>query len=158
MKNGLIKEIESIQAELLLFAYRFTANREDANDLLQETSLKVLCNQDKYKPETNFRAWAYTIMKNIFINEYRKMMRYRTDVLNIEVYDSYSDTEKNCDLKDINLAINTLPKEYKTPFSMYVSGFHYYEIAEKLELPLGTIKSRIFFARHKLRQDLKDFI
>jgi RNA polymerase sigma-70 factor (ECF subfamily) len=157
MKSRFIKEIESIQAELLRFAYRLTANKEDASDLLQETSLKMLCNEDKYQPETNFRAWAYTIMRNIFINEYRKMICYKTDVLNIDVYDRCSDTETTCDLKDIYHVINALPKEYKTPFSMYVSGFRYYEIAKKLEIPLGTVKSRIFFARHKLRQDLKDF-
>jgi RNA polymerase sigma-70 factor (ECF subfamily) len=157
MKSEFIKKTESIQAELLRFAYRFTANKEEANDLLQETSLKILCNENKYKSETNFRAWAYTIMRNIFINEYRKMMRCRTDALNFDVYDSSNNTEKICDLKDISHAVNTLPKEYKTPFALYISGFRYHEIAEKLELPLGTIKSRIFYARRELQQNLKDF-
>ena len=54
--------------------------------------------------------------------------------------------------------VNALPKEYKGPFAMHVSGFKYREIAEKLEWPLGTVKSRIFFTRQRLQQELKDFV
>ena len=65
------KALVGIQDDLLRFAYKLTADREDANDLLQETSLKALDNEDKYTPETNFKGWVYTIMRNIFINNYR---------------------------------------------------------------------------------------
>ena len=115
----------SMQTELLHFAYKLTADREEANDLLQETSLKALDNEEKYVAETNFKGWIYTIMRNIFM-EMRRI-------------------------------VNALPKEYRVPFAMYVSGFKYREIADKLNLPLGTVKSRIYFTRQRLQEDLKDF-
>ncbi|KAA6328067.1 ECF RNA polymerase sigma factor SigH [termite gut metagenome] len=159
------KELESIQAELLRFAYKLTANREDANDLLQETSLKALDNEGKFTPDTNFKAWVYTIMRNIFINNYRKNLRDQTYVdrtdnlflLNLPQDAGFGNIESTYDLKEMYRVVNALPREYKVPFSMYVSGFKYREIAEKLELPLGTIKSRIFFTRRRLQEELKDF-
>ena len=69
------KDLIGVQEELLRFAYKLTANREEANDLLQETSLKALDNEEKYVPDTNFKGWMYTIMRNIFINNYRKIVR-----------------------------------------------------------------------------------
>jgi RNA polymerase sigma-70 factor (ECF subfamily) len=160
------KELESIQAELLRFAYKLTANKEDANDLLQETSLKALDNEDKFIPDTNFKAWMYTIMRNLFINNYRKGVRDQTYVdrtdnlflLNSPQDTGFGNTESSYDLKEMHSVVNALPKEFKVPFAMYVSGFKYREIAERLELPLGTIKSRIFFTRRKLQKELKDFI
>ena len=67
------KDLIGVQDELLRFAYKLTTDREEANDLLQETSLKALDNEDKYTPDTNFKGWMYTIMRNIFINNYRKV-------------------------------------------------------------------------------------
>ena len=72
------KNLLGVQEELLRFAYKLTADREEANDLLQETSLKALDNEDKYIPDTNFKGWMYTIMRNIFINNYRKIVRDQT--------------------------------------------------------------------------------
>lgn len=160
------KALVGMQDDLLRFAYKLTADHEDANDLLQETSLKALDNEDKYTPETNFKGWVYTIMRNIFINNYRKMMRDQTFVdqtdnqyhLNTPS-ESYADsTETAYDLKEMHRIVNALPKEYRVPFSMHVAGFKYREIAEKLGLPLGTVKSRIFFTRQKLQRELKDFV
>ena len=74
------KDLLAVQEELLRFAYKLTADREEANDLLQETSLKALDNEDKFEPDTNFRGWMYTIMRNIFINNYRKIVREQTFV------------------------------------------------------------------------------
>ena len=160
------KALVGVQDDLLRFAYKLTADYEDANDLLQETSLKALDNEDKYMPETNFRGWVYTIMRNIFINNYRKMMRDQTFVdrtdnqyhLNTPNDNLFESTESNYDLKEMRRIVNALPKEYRMPFSMHVNGFKYREIAEKLDLPLGTVKSRIFFTRQKLQRELKDFI
>ncbi|MDR0896163.1 MAG: RNA polymerase sigma factor [Prevotellaceae bacterium] len=160
------KDLLGLQDELLRFAYKLTANREDANDLLQETSLKALDNEDKYAPDTNFKGWMYTIMRNIFINNYRKMVRDQTFVdttdnqyhLNLPQDTAFESTESAYDLKEMHRVVNALPKEYKVPFSMHVSGFKYREIAEKLDLPLGTVKSRIFFTRKKLQAELKDFV
>ena len=74
------KDLISVQEELLRFAYKLTADKEEANDLLQETSLKALDNEDKYMPDTNFKGWMYTIMRNIFINNYRRIVREQTFV------------------------------------------------------------------------------
>ena len=159
------KDLLSIQDDLLRFAYKLTADREDANDLLQETSLKALDNEDKYMPETNFKGWVYTIMRNIFINNYRKIVREQTFVdqtdnlyhLNSSTEPTAESTDPAYDLTDMHRVVNALPSEYKVPFSMHVAGFKYREIAEKLGLPLGTVKSRIFCTRQKLQQELKDF-
>ena len=159
------RDLINVQNDLLRFAYKLTANHEDANDLLQETSLKALDNEEKYAAETNFKGWMYTIMRNIFINNYRKVVRDQTFVdqtdnlyhLNLPQDASYESTERAYDLKEMHRVVNKLPKEYRVPFAMHVSGFKYREIAEKLNLPLGTVKSRIFFTRQKLQEDLKDF-
>ena len=159
------KDLIGVQEELLRFAYKLTANREEANDLLQDTSLKALDNEDKYTAETNFKGWIYTIMRNIFINNYRKALRDQTYVdqtdnqfyLNQNIDIEGDSTEGSYDLKEMRRIVNALPKEYRIPFSMYVSGFKYREIADKLGLPLGTVKSRIYFTRQKLQEELKDF-
>lgn len=159
------QDLLSVQTELLNFAYKLTADREEANDLLQETSLKALDNEDKYTAETNFKGWIYTIMRNIFINNYRKALCDQTYVdqtdnqfyLNQNIDIEGDSTEGSYDLKEMRRIVNALPKEYRIPFSMYVSGFKYREIADKLGLPLGTVKSRIYFTRQKLQEELKDF-
>ena len=159
------QDLLGVQNDLLRFAYKLTSDREEANDLLQETSLKALDNEEKYTPDTNFKGWIYTIMRNIFINNHRKVVRDQTFVdttdnlyhLNTPHDLTLDSTEGVYDLKEMHRIVNALPREYKIPFSMHVSGFKYREIAEKLNLPLGTVKSRIFFTRQKLQQELKDF-
>ncbi len=159
------KDLIGVQDELLRFAYKLTTNREQANDLLQETSLKALDNEDKFLPDTNFKGWMYTIMRNIFINNYRKVVRDQTFIdqtdnlfhINQSLNNGLESCEGSYDLKEMRRIVTGLPKEYKVPFSMHVSGFKYREIAERLNLPLGTVKSRIFFTRQKLQQELKDF-
>ena len=159
------RDLLEVQSELQRFAYKLTADKEEANDLLQETSLKALGNMDKYTPDTNFKGWVYTIMRNIFINNYRKTVRDQTFVdqtenlyhLNLPQDSGFDSTEGNYDLKEIRRIVNSLPKEYRVPFSMYISGFKYREIADRLGLPIGTVKSRIYFTRQRLQRDLKDF-
>ena len=159
------RDLINVQNDLLRFAYKLTANHEDANDLLQETSLKALDNDEKYAAETNFNVRMYTIIHNLFINNYRKAVRDQTYVdqtdnlfyLNQSIDLADESTESSHDLKEIRRVVNALPKEYRIPFAMYVSGFKYREIADKLGLPLGTVKSRIYFTRQKLQQELKDF-
>ena len=154
-----------LQTELHRFAMKLTADKEEADDLLQETSLKALDNEEKYTPDTNFKGWMYTSMRNFFINNYRKTVRDQTFVdqtdnlyhLNLPQDSGFESTEGNYDLKEIRKIVNSLPKEYRVPFSMYVSGFKYREIAVKLALPIGTVKSRIYFTRQRLQKELKDF-
>ena len=163
--SNFTQNLLGMQSELRRFALKLTADTEDADDLLQETSLKALDNEDKYTPDTNFKGWMYTIMRNIFINNYRKTVRDQTFVdqtenlfhLNLPQDSGFESTEGNYDLKEIRRIVHELPKEYRVPFSMYVSGFKYRERAVKLGLPIGTVKSRIFFTRQRLQKDLKDF-
>ena len=163
--SNFAQNLLGMQSELHRFALKLTADTEEANDLLQETSLKALDNEEKYTPDTNFKGWMYTIMRNIFINNYRKTVRDQTFVdhtenlyhLNLPQDSGFESTEGNYDLKEIRRIVHSLPKEYRIPFSMYVSGFKYREIAVKLALPIGTVKSRIFFTRQRLQKELKDF-
>ena len=153
-----------MQSELQRFAYKLTADKEEANDLLQETSLKALGNMDKYTPDTNFKGWVYTIMRNIFINNYRKVVRESTIIdqtedlyhLNLPQDSGFESPEGSYAAREINDIINSFPDEYRVPFSMHVAGYKYNEIADEMGLPLGTVKSRIFFARKKLQVLLKD--
>ena len=159
------QDLLSVQTELLNFAYKLTADREEANDLLQETSLKALDNEDKYTAETNFKGWIYTIMRNIFINNYRKALRDQTYVdqtdnqfyLNQNIDIEGDSTEGSYDLEEMRRIVNALPKEYRLRSTLCVSWFKDREIADKLGLPLGTVKSRIYFTRQKLQEELKDF-
>ena len=160
------KDLLAVQEELLRFAYKLTSDREEANDLLQETSLKALDNEDKYEPDTNFKGWMYTIMRNIFINNYRKIVREQTFVdqtenlyhLSLPQDSGFASTEGAYDLKEMHRIVNSLPRDYKVPVSMHGTGCKYREISERLGLPLVTVKSRIFFTRQKLQEELKDFI
>ncbi len=166
MENNFRQDLLGVQDDLLRFAYKLTADREEANDLLQETSLKALDNEDKYMPDTNFKGWIYTIMRNIFINNYRKIIREQTFVdqtdnfyhLNLPQESGFNNTEGNYDSKEMHRIVNELPRDFKVPFSMHISGFKYREIADYLGLPLGMVKSRIFFTRKRLQQELKDFV
>lgn len=154
-----------LQGNLLNFAFQLTTNREAAEDLVQDTTLKALTNEDKYVDNVNFKGWVFTIMRNIFINNYRRQVRSATVVdttqdlyhLNL-AQDSGLDTpEGSVATKEISKAISEFTDEYRIPFSMYIAGYKYSEIADKMELPLGTVKSRIFFARKRLQALLKDY-
>ena len=154
-----------LQANMLNFAYMLTSNRDDAYDLLQDTTLKALDNEDKYAENTNFKGWVFTIMRNIFINNYRKMVRSATIIdqtedlyhLNLPQESGLDTPEGSYAAGEITDAINSFSDEYRIPFSMHVAGYKYNEIAEHMNLPLGTVKSRIFFARQRLQKMLKDY-
>lgn len=155
----------NLQGNLLNFAYMLTSNRDDAYDLLQDTTLKSLDNEDKFADNTNFKGWVFTIMRNIFINNYRRQVRSATVIdttedlyhLNLSQESGLSTPEGSYAAKEISVAINAFSNEYKQPFTMYIAGYKYSEIAEKMGLPLGTVKSRIFFARKRLQGLLKDY-
>ena len=140
------------------FAYNLTKNSEDAADLYQETALRAMSNKDKFRPGTNFKAWSFTIMKNIFINNYRKKMKRNTLIDNTDnMYFINSgvtvenDAEKNILMNELNKMIDSLEDNLKVPFVKHYEGYKYQEIADDLDLPLGTVKSRIFFARKALK-------
>lgn len=158
-------KLMAMQGNLLNFAFILTSNRDDAYDLLQDTTLKALDNEDKYVENVNFKGWVFTIMRNIFINNYRKVVRESTIIdqtedlyhLNLPQDSGFETPEGAFAAKEINEAINSFADEYRIPFSMHVAGYKYNEIAEEMGLPLGTVKSRIFFARQKLQVILKDY-
>lgn len=154
------------QEKLLFYAISLTSDTDNAQDLLQETFLKALTYSDKFTQNTNLRAWVFTIMKNTFINNYRRNMSVKKTFgttnnefhLRTEHDKEYSSPESIYNSKEIIKGIDALEDQYKIPFNMFIEGFKYKEIAEELNLPLGTIKSRIFFTRKKLEKSLKDFI
>ena len=160
------RDLLEMQSELQRFAFKLTADKEEANDLLQETSLRALQNMEKYTPDTNFKGWVYTIMRNIFINNYRKVLHEQTfvdhtdNLYNIDSTQLTKDsiTENDYDRKELYRVLNSLPDSSRIPFTMFLSGFKYREISEKLSLPLGTVKSRIFMTRRSLQEELKDFL
>jgi len=154
-----------LQGKLHYYALSLTSDTEKANDLLQETFLKALSYREKFTQNTNFRAWTYTIMKNTFINDYRRTMRTQNsfDLANNDFHLMYSidkvypapDSFYNS--KEISKSIEALADDYKIPFNMFLEGYKYKEIAEELDLPLGTVKSRIFFSRKKLAKALHEY-
>ncbi len=154
-----------LQSNLLNFAYMLTSNKDDAYDLLQDTTLKALDNEEKYEEGTNFKGWVFTIMRNIFINNYRRTQRSATVVdttenlyhLNLSQDSGIEAPEGSFHAGEISDAIDAFPDEYRIPFSMHVAGYKYNEIAEHMSLPLGTVKSRIFFARKKLQERFSDY-
>ena len=164
--NETFKErVLGLQGNLLSFAYKLTTNKEEARDLLQDTTLKALDNEEKYVDNVNFKGWIFTIMRNIFINNYRQTVRKATVIdqtedlyhLNISQDSGLSSPEGSYAVKEINQALDAFTDDYRIPFNMYVAGYKYNEIADKMGLPLGTVKSRIFFARKRLREQLQDF-
>ena len=154
----------NLQDNLLNFSYMLTSNRDDAYDLLQDTTLKALENEDKFAENTNFKGWVFTIMRNVFINNYRRGVRTATIVdttenlyhLNLSQDSGLETPEGSLGASEISDAINSFADEYRIPFSMHVAGYKYNEIAEQMNLPLGTVKSRIFFARKKLQERFAD--
>lgn len=152
-----------MQGNLLSFALKLTPNREEAHDLVQDTTLKALDNEAKFTDNTNFSGWMLTIMRNIFINNYRKKVRENTVVDTTEDLYHLNVSQEGVITPDgayaageITTLLEGFPADYRQPFSMHVAGYKYEEIAEKLDMPLGTVKSRIFFTRKRLRELLKE--
>ena len=165
-KNDSFKSsVIGMQGNLMSFAMKLTTNREEAHDLVQDTTLKALDNEGKFAEDTNFKGWILTIMRNIFINNYRQTVRKATVIdqtedlyhLNVCQDSGLTTPEGSYAVKEISKALNAFSDDYRIPFNMFVAGYKYNEIAEKMNLPLGTVKSRIFFARKRLREELKDY-
>ncbi|TAL49120.1 MAG: RNA polymerase sigma factor [Chitinophagaceae bacterium] len=147
------------------FAVNLTKDNETAKDLYQETLYKALANHEKYNTGTNIKAWLFTIMRNIFINDYRRKAKQQTIfdntvndyLLNYNQLTVANAAEANLKMKEINKAINSLPEIFRTPFLLYFDGYRYHEISRALNEPLGTIKSRIHFARKLLKEQISRY-
>ena len=147
------------------FAVTLTKDHESATDLLQETMYRALANQEKYSVGTNIKAWLYTIMRNIFINNYRRKSKQNTIfdhssndyLLDHQQSAIANSAESNLKVKEIHAAIHALPEIFRHPFMLYFEGYKYHEIADMLHEPLGTIKSRIHFARRLLKEQISRY-
>jgi RNA polymerase sigma-70 factor (ECF subfamily) len=150
--------VEHQKSYLKNYAYKLTRNTEDANDLLQDTFLKAVHYKDKFMDATNLKAWLSIIMKNTFINQYRRAKKkqevdqYVVNSMKETIRMSIHDTSPYSKMlyNELKVLIQTLKREFKEPLELFVEGYKYNEIADRLELPLGTVKSRIFLARKEL--------
>ena len=166
MKSGEFNElVTNEEAPLKGFALKLTQDMEDAEDLVQDTMLKAFTNRDKFAEGTNLKGWLYTIMKNIFINKYRRAMKSRifsddTEgqyYINSATNSTRNDGEGALVMQDITRAIDELSVKLRTPFMMSFTGYKYEEIANKLQIPLGTVKVRIHNARKELMVKLSPY-
>ena len=154
--------LSNVWSSLKPFALKLTKDVQEADDLLQETLLKAYVNREKFAEGTNLKAWLYTIMKNTFITNYQRLLRRSTFIDttdNLHYINSSASVTQNLAystfaLNDINREIEMLDEVYRIPFVMYFRGFKYHEIADKLQIPIGTVKNRIHIARKELKTKL----
>ncbi len=155
-------QISSLKETLELFTRRFTNNKMESEDLVQDTVLKALTYRDKFKQNTNLKGWLFTIMRNTYINNYRKAQRTKTthddtpELYYLNVADNYTfnTPDGSFEYKDIQRCISEIKEDLLIPFQMHTEGFKYHEIAEDLNIPIGTVKNRIFHARKEIQKKL----
>jgi RNA polymerase sigma-70 factor (ECF subfamily) len=155
-------KISSLHPELRALTRRFTSDKDESLDLVQDTILKALMYKDKFREDTNLKGWLFTIMRNTFINNYRKNQRAKTShdkskelyALNVEDTHTFNSPWATLEYKNIWDHINSLREELLTPFKLHTSGFKYHEISEHLGIPIGTVKNRIFHARKEIQEKL----
>jgi len=155
-------KFDELTPSLKSFAYNLTKDNEEAKDLYQETAFRAMTNRDKFRAGTNLKAWLFTIMKNIFINNYRKKTKANTIVDttdNLYFINSSKSVVSNgagtiIQMEELGKMITDLEDSIRIPFQMHYEGYKYQEIADQLILPLGTVKSRIFFARKELKKTI----
>lgn len=155
-----------MKSNLQRFAMSLTSDRDTALDLVQDTYLKAITYKDKFEDFTNLKAWVFTIMKNTFINNYRRNVKENTIIdgtqdlyyINQPHDKGFISPESNYSEGEIEKAIDSLSDEFRIPFRMHIEGYKYKEIADELGLKIGTVKSRIFFTRQKLMFILKDYV
>lgn len=157
--------ISQIKDSLESYSMSLTRNKEDAEDLLQDTYVKALTNKSKFDPSTNIKTWTYVIMKNTFINNYRKSKRQKTIFDNTnDYYHLNSSNIKNSggpdseyEKQEILHKITEIDNEQDSVFMLNLQGYKYKEIAEKANIPIGTVKSRIFATRRKLSETYNQY-
>lgn len=161
----LTQEIINLRPTLKLFTHRFTHDRDESLDLVQDTMMKALMYKDRFTENTNLKGWLFTIMRNTFINNYRKNQRNKTSHdttkelyhLNVEDTHTFNSPQSNFEYKDIWKNVDELKEEFQIPFKMHVSGYKYNEISEHLNIPIGTVKNRIFHARKEIQKKLAGY-
>lgn len=158
-------QLTSLRGTLQTFTRRFTSNREESHDLVQDTMLKALMYRSKFREDTNLKGWLFTIMRNTFINNYRKNQRAKTSndttkdlyFLHVEDTHTFNSPDTSFEYQDIWKNVDSLREELLIPFKMHASGYKYHEIAEHLNIPIGTVKNRIFHARKEIQSKLAGY-
>lgn len=148
---------ENFRPLFMGFSMKLTRDINNAADLLQESFLKAFECIDRFEEGTNFKAWMSTIIRNTFINNYRKIkvrINNADKVRNLSPVETTNAGYSNIEMQRITNFINMLPEDQSVPFMMYFEGYQYDEIAEIINVPIGTIKSRIFYARKFLKSVL----
>ncbi len=147
-----------LKSILFAFAMKLTKNRDDAKDLFQETMLRAFAHKESFVANTNFKAWISTIMRNNFMSEYRKRRSRNNIELKLEEqgafpmqYSVNNEGGSNLVMKEYDLMFKTINESQRRPFELFFKGYGYKEISQKLGMPIGTVKSRIFFARRKMK-------
>jgi RNA polymerase sigma-70 factor (ECF subfamily) len=159
------KQLAMLRPTLRTFTRRFTTDRDESLDLVQDTILKALTYRDKFREDTNLKGWLFTIMRNTYINSYRKNQRARTShddtkelyYLNVEDTHTFNQPEGSVEFKEVWKNVNNLKDELLIPFKMHTTGYKYHEIAEHLNIPIGTVKNRIFHARKEIQKKLTGY-
>jgi RNA polymerase sigma factor (sigma-70 family) len=154
-------QVSGLYKVLYGFTFRFTSDRDECLDLVQDTILKALTYKDKFREDTNLKGWLFTIMRNTFINNYRKNKRAleakstrELHLLNVEDKHTFNKPAANFEYDETWKQIDTLRDELLIPFKMHLSGYKYQEIAERFDLPIGTVKNRVFHARKAIQKKL----
>lgn len=159
------RQISLLHPILFAFTRRFTSDKEESYDLVQDTLLRALTYKDKFREDTNLKGWLFTIMRNTFINQYRKNKRARTShdntknlfYLHVEDTHTFNKPDAKFEYADIWKHVNELREEIMVPFKMHTTGYKYNEIADHLQIPIGTVKNRIFQARKELQSKLAGY-
>ena len=153
---------QPLNRQLYAFAMKLTGNAMDADDLMQETATRAFKSREQFRPDTNFKAWVVTIMRNTFINDYRRRKRMNSEELEVDKAELnrtdlvvYNDSESDIQMEELTALIATLKPKYRQPFLMHYEGYSYQEIADEMGIILGTVKSRIHVARQELRRQLE---
>jgi len=163
--STLTHQIVGSQQTLLTLTRRFSKNMEERQDLVQDTLLKALMHCDKFREGTNLKGWLFTIMRNTFINNYRKLKLAKTlqdtakplRQLDIREEHTFNRPHENLELQEIWCSVNDIKEEFLVPFKMHTMGYKYEEIASHLHIPVGTVKSRIFQARKEIQKNLQGY-
>jgi len=164
--NSFEAQLHKLQPILRNYALQLTQNTEDANDLVQETLLKAIIYSKKFQEGTNLKGWLFTIMRNSFINNYRRITKRNTFmdtqdeqfiIDHAKTFNAHNNGESKFIKQDLSNAIDSLPDDLRITFEMNTLGYKYHEIAEKIGIPIGTIKTRIFVARRRLRAQLAEY-
>lgn len=157
--------LASLRPELKNFTRKFTHDREESHDLVQDTILKALLYRKHYREDTNLKGWLFTIMRNTYINNYRKNQRAKTSrddtkdlyYLNVEDTHTFNRPEGSSEMKEIWKNVLSIPDDLLLPFKMYTTGYKYSEIAAHIGIPIGTVKNRIFHARKEIQKRLAGY-